>query len=382
MSPFPWGVAANKGSPVSRSGRRRCGTQQRSLTLGSPKPQAFPLRVRTSTRAPHGGLPTSPAPGCPASSAWGLAAALRRRLLGQIAIVLLLAGAASAAAQVLPVGDILINADGGFAPRALPRHKDAPITLHGGGRISTVSGDLPPILETISIEFDRHGSLQAAGLEICRKTKLEARTVPQARHACPGAIVGRGFGHAIVALPEGREINVDSSITLFNGPTVHGDHTVLAHAYVIYPAPVALIVPVVIERIHKGVYGYRTKARIPKIAGGAGIPISGHLKIGRKWTYKGVKHTSTPAAKPATGRRATNSASRTAPSYLASLSGPAGRVAEDEAPTAGDPRRPNRAGRCPQRHLARGRGRRPQPEHSRQRPWLSTADEKGRRPLL
>ena len=30
-----------------------------------------------------------------------------------------------------------------------------------------------------------------------------------------------------------------------------------------------------IEKIHKGVYGYRTKARIPKIANGAGIPISG-----------------------------------------------------------------------------------------------------------
>ena len=46
----------------------------------------------------------------------------------------------------------------------------------------------------------------------------------------------------------------------------------------------------VIETIHKGVYGYRTKATIPKIAGGAGIPISGQLTIGRKWTYKGIEH--------------------------------------------------------------------------------------------
>ena len=56
------------------------------------------------------------------------------------------------------------------------------------------------------------------------------------------------------------------------------------------PAPTTYIVPVVIETIHDGVYGYRTKATIPKIAGGAGVPISGSLKIGRKWTYKGKKY--------------------------------------------------------------------------------------------
>ena len=30
--------------------------------------------------------------------------------------------------------------------------------------------------------------------------------------------------------------------------------------------------------------------KIPKIAGGAGHPISGSAKVGRIWTYKGKKH--------------------------------------------------------------------------------------------
>ena len=64
----------------------------------------------------------------------------------------------------------------------------------------------------------------------------------------------------------------------------------LAHAYTTVPVATTFIVPVVIERIHKGVYGYRTEAKIPKIAGGYGHPISGHLTIGRKWTFKGKKH--------------------------------------------------------------------------------------------
>jgi hypothetical protein len=56
------------------------------------------------------------------------------------------------------------------------------------------------------------------------------------------------------------------------------------------PAPTTYIVPIVIEPISGGIYGYRTKATIPKIAGGYGVPISGHLKIGKKWTYNGSPH--------------------------------------------------------------------------------------------
>ena len=217
---------------------------------------------------------------------------MHRRKLIVIAVLALSALVASgvAEAQKIRVGDLILNADGGFAPTRLPKHENAPITIHGGGKVSTVSGAYPPILENINIEFDRHGSLETVGLPVCTQRKLEVTTVPQARKSCPGAIVGKGYGHAIVAFPESKPLNVDSPITLFNGPTVHGNPTVLAHAYTTYPAPVTLIVPVVIERIHKGVYGYRTKARIPKIAGGAGIPISGRLTINKKWTYKGVRH--------------------------------------------------------------------------------------------
>ena len=45
-----------------------------------------------------------------------------------------------------------------------------------------------------------------------------------------------------------------------------------------------------IEKIHKGVYGYRVKVKIPKIASGYGHPISGSPRSGKKWTFKGKKH--------------------------------------------------------------------------------------------
>jgi hypothetical protein len=214
----------------------------------------------------------------------------KKTLIAAALTLCLLAAAASAFALEIRAGDIVIQAEGGFTPKALPRHEDAPIVLHGGGSISTVSGALPPILRTLTIEFDRHGSVQTTGLEACTKGKLVATTTAQARRSCPDAIVGEGAGKAIVAFPEQAPIPVSSPITLFNGPKVHGNDTVLAHAHLDVPAPTTYIVPVVIERIHKGIYGYRTIATIPPIAGGAGVPVSGHLRIGRRWTFHGVHH--------------------------------------------------------------------------------------------
>ncbi|HET8566451.1 MAG TPA: hypothetical protein VFL77_08255 [Solirubrobacterales bacterium] len=198
--------------------------------------------------------------------------------------------AAAAAAIILRAGDLVIHAEGGFSPTTLPKKHNAPITLHGGGELSTVSGELPPILKTLTIEFDRHGAVETTGLEVCRAGELQSTDVPAARRACPGAIVGKGAGRAIVAFPEQKPIDVRSPITLFNGPPKNGQPTVLAHAFTTVPVPTTFIVPIVIETIHNGVYGYRTKARIPKIAGGSGIPVEGHLKIGRKWTYKGKRY--------------------------------------------------------------------------------------------
>jgi hypothetical protein len=215
----------------------------------------------------------------------------KRALISGFLVLSLIAIAATAASAVqIRAGDLIINGHGGFAPTALPKTENAPITLHGGGSLSTVSGALPPILKTLIIKFDRHGSVETTGLAICRAGQLQSTDSGDARRACPDAIVGKGSGRAIVQFPESRPIPVSSPITLFNGPPSHGDPTVLAHAYTTVPVPTTFVVPIVIETIHEGVYGYRTEATIPRIAGGYGVPISGSLKIGRKWTYKGKRY--------------------------------------------------------------------------------------------
>ena len=214
---------------------------------------------------------------------------LTKKILILAALVALVA-AGTAQALRIRAGDLVVIGDGGFRPIALPKKKNAPITIFGGGRIETVSGALPPILETITFEWDRHGSVQTTGLPVCTAGRLEATRVEDARRVCGGSIVGTGFGSAMINFPEQKPFKVSSPITVFNGPRKGGNPSVLAHAYTTVPVPTTFVVPVVIKRINKGVYGYLTEARIPRIAGGAGIPISGKLRVGKRWTHKGRRY--------------------------------------------------------------------------------------------
>lgn len=203
--------------------------------------------------------------------------------------VLALALAGSASALHLQVGNIVVDADGGFTPTTLPKHRTAPIKLHGYGKISTADGALAPILKQITIWFDRNGEVETRGLPVCTPGKLAATTTPQARKLCPGSIVGTGFGKAVVNFPEQGPIPAGSAITIFNGPPKHGNPTVLAHAHLTVPGPTTFVVPIEIQRVNDGRYGFKTVAEIPRIAGGYGTPTYGRLEIGREWTYKGKR---------------------------------------------------------------------------------------------
>ncbi len=214
---------------------------------------------------------------------------MTKKTLIATAIAMFVLVGSAAAARVVSEG-IVVVANGSFTPRALPRTHNAPVALSASVKISTVSGAPPPALQTVILEFDRHDSLRTAGLRACTSDELQSTTVAQARKVCADALVGKGEAHVLVRSPEGQPTPVSVPITLFNGPRVRGDPSILAHAYLSVPAPTTYVVPVVIEPIRNGIYGSRAEVTIPQIAGGSGIPISGHLTIGRKWTYRGYRY--------------------------------------------------------------------------------------------
>jgi hypothetical protein len=212
---------------------------------------------------------------------------LRTAILTVIAVLVM--GGMAVAAIVLRAGPVEVTAEGGFTPTTLPKDKTAPITLHGEGRIANSEGGLPPILETLTVWYDKHGEVVTKGLPYCTKGKLAATTSATARKVCAGSIIGEGRGTALIAFPEQRPFKASSPITIFNAAPHNGNPTVLAHAYLSVPAPTTYIVPVEIQKVNAGPYGFRTEAKIPKIAGGSGIPLEGSLTIGKRWTFKGQK---------------------------------------------------------------------------------------------
>jgi hypothetical protein len=206
-----------------------------------------------------------------------------------LTVVAVLAMGGAAFGIVLHAGSIEVVGEGGFTPTTLPKHKLAPITLHGEGRIGTTDGSLAPILKKLTVWYDKHGAVVTKGLPICTKRKLEATTSATARKVCAGSIVGEGRGTALIAFPEQTPFKASSPITIFNAAPHNGNPTVLAHAYLSVPAPTTYIIPVEIQKVHAGPFGFKTEATIPRIAGGAGIPLEGNLTIGKKWAFKGQK---------------------------------------------------------------------------------------------
>lgn len=208
-----------------------------------------------------------------------------RKVLFLLALGLILASSASGA--TVRVGTLVVHADGEFAPRVLPRHRFAPIHFQGYGQIRETNGSVPPPLEHVKIEFDRDGHLTTAGLPTCPASRLEGATTAQARRRCRDAIVGTGHVAAAVTLAGLARIDLKVPLTLFNGPPRDGHPTVLGQARAPFPISETYVLVAPIERIHSGVYGYRTEFDIPPIAGGFGSLTRIDAKVGRRYRFGG-----------------------------------------------------------------------------------------------
>jgi hypothetical protein len=211
----------------------------------------------------------------------------RRLTIGAILVAGGVLIAASASADYVQVGNLVLRADGGFEPRVLPKERYAPIRFQGHGEIGTTDGTVPPALRHVKLEFDHDGRLSTAGLPVCLPSRIEATTAAQARQICRGAIVGTGHLRGVVSLA-GVRLQIKSPLTLFNGPREGRNWTVIAHAQTSVPVFESYVVIVPVERRH-GTYGYRSSFDVPKIAGGAGALTHIDAKIGRRYRFGGIK---------------------------------------------------------------------------------------------
>jgi hypothetical protein len=186
-------------------------------------------------------------------------------------------------------GNLVFTFNGGFSPKKLPKKKMAPITLTASGKIQAKDGTHPPALKEAVVETDKNGAVFVKGLPVCKSGQLQSRDTKAARKACPKAIIGGGHTTVEVQFPEQKPILVDSALTVFNGGMRGGKTTFFIHAYFSAPVTGAIVTTVKIKKIHRGRYGLRSIASIPKIAGGSGSVRNFNLKIGRTYRYKGHK---------------------------------------------------------------------------------------------
>lgn len=213
---------------------------------------------------------------------------MQKRLMatgGLLAVgAVLLAGSAGAA--VVRVGTLVLHADGGFQPHALPKRAYAPIHFQGFGEIKTTDGSMPPALQHIRLEFDHDGHLATAGLPACRPSQLEGASTQEARKRCQGAIVGAGRVGAMVDVAGIARLELRAPLTVFNGPRRNGDPTAIVHAQAPFPISETYVIVIPIER-RQGLYGYRASFDVPPIAGGLGSLTYIGAKLGRLFKVHG-----------------------------------------------------------------------------------------------
>ncbi len=211
----------------------------------------------------------------------------RLRLAAFLVCVMVALSVAAAGAAVVEVNDLILRADGGFQPRTLPRGKFAPIEFKGHFNIAAKDGGRPVVLEQAVINFDRDGRLSAGGLPVCPPQRIAEASPAEARRLCSGAIVGTGKIEALISLA-GVNVPASSPLTIFNGPPLAGDPTVVFHAQTTTPATQTFAIVVPIER-RRGQFRYRATIDLPPIFGGLGSITHVNAKIGRRFSVDGQR---------------------------------------------------------------------------------------------
>lgn len=213
----------------------------------------------------------------------------RLRVVGAATVVVALLASASAHAIKGEIGNTVISSTATMLPRELPAKGGASVTLTSVTRIKNKDGTPPQKLTSIDFLIDKHGFVEAKGVPACTVAKLEGTTPSQARRRCAGSLVGEGKVEALVNLPGQPQRKVRAAVSLFNGPRVGGQPSLIGHAYETVPAKKTLLVPIKVEKVNKGRYGYHVEVQLPEIAEGYGVPTLAEATVGRTWNRGGRK---------------------------------------------------------------------------------------------
>jgi len=210
-----------------------------------------------------------------------------RRLLLAAAIALCLPVAVAVAQrQTVQKDNVRVSFEGELLPRALPRERPAPVTVHLAGSIDPVDGGRAPQLRELSVAVNRAGRLSTVGLPSCTAAELQQTSSEAALAKCRGALVGHGQYAASVDSVNAPLIPAEGKVLAFNS-TRGGRPSMVLHLYGSRPVRAAFVLPFTISRQAKGAFGTVFSAKIPRLAADLGYVNEIELTLGRRYRYAG-----------------------------------------------------------------------------------------------
>ncbi len=209
------------------------------------------------------------------------------RRLGVLATAVgLLTCASLASATVIQQGNLRITVLSQVLPYKLPRVGTAPIAVFVSGHLDAPKGGIPPQLQRMTVEVNKHGLLQSKGLPTCPLKAIQPASTERALASCGDAVIGSGQFWAHIVLPDQGAYGTHGRLLIFNGKQ-GGRPVIFTHIFTANPFFSSFVIPFGIEKISKGAYGTRLTASLPEALGDWGYVDRIKLTLKRKYTYKG-----------------------------------------------------------------------------------------------
>lgn len=219
-----------------------------------------------------------------------------RMALGLAALAALALLTGTAGAERAQHGNLIVALNGGVTPRALPRHRPMPVTVHLAGRVLTSDHSPVPRVNWIRLELAWRGVLDTHGLSVCPRPRLAFADSRQALERCGAARVGRGQLFAQIFLPNQAPFGERARLLAFNGRTADGQPAVLVHAFAKEP-PVSFVIPFTVH--HKpGAFRTVLVTTIRRSVGPWPHVADFDLRVSRSFTYRGRRHSYLKASCP------------------------------------------------------------------------------------
>ena len=224
---------------------------------------------------------------------------MRRRIEIIAALAVLFACGSLAKAATIQDEGLRITVLSQLQPYKLPRKGTAPIAVFVSGHLENSKGGIPPQLQRMRIEVNRHGLLQSKGLPVCQIPEVQPASTERALSQCSEALVGSGQFWANIVLPDQGAYRTQGRLLIFNGRK-NGKPVLLAQIFTSHPFNSSFVIVFSIQRISKGPYGTELRASLPQALGSWGYLDRIKLTLRRKYRYRGRELSYFNAGCPAT----------------------------------------------------------------------------------